>query len=226
MTPPVQPVVDRLRHAAFELFAEAGYDATSVDAIAQRAGVGRTTFFRTFATKEAVIFPDHDALLGQVDARLAATGADSRQLALAEASGLVLRHYLDEGDLARSRYRLTRSVPALREREAAGMQRYQQVFRTHLRAWSSEPDGLLGELHAELMAGAVVTGHNLVLRRWLRGLTDAPETELTEVMAEIGRLIRHDREAPSTAGGHVVVLGPDTDLDRALDVVRRTLTRT
>ena len=46
-------VADRLREAAFDLFAEQGYDATSVEAIAERAGVGRSTFFRAYPTKEA-----------------------------------------------------------------------------------------------------------------------------------------------------------------------------
>ena len=60
---PTSDVAHRLRDAAFALFAEQGYDATTVEAIAERAGVGRTTFFRVFGTKEDVIFPDHAAVL-------------------------------------------------------------------------------------------------------------------------------------------------------------------
>lgn len=218
---PDRPVAARLQEAAFALFSEQGYDATSVDQIAERAGVGRSTFFRTFPSKEAVIFPDHEDVLGRIDARLAVASAGQHFLALREAARIVLRHYLDEGELARARYRLTRSVPALREREIAGMQRYQQAFRTFVRTWEAgDAEELQAELRAELVAGAVVTAHNLVLRRWLRGLTAAPEAEFDTAMDEVERLFA--AREPS-GGGRVVVLGPGADLDEALTAVRRAL---
>ena len=41
-------VRDRLAQAAFELFSERGYEQTTVDDITERAGLGRTTFFRHY----------------------------------------------------------------------------------------------------------------------------------------------------------------------------------
>ena len=46
----------RLAHAALELFAERGYENTTVIDIAQRAGLGKTTFFRHFQDKREVLF--------------------------------------------------------------------------------------------------------------------------------------------------------------------------
>src|SRR6476659_540327 len=57
---------ERLADAALALFEESGYEPTTVDDIAERAGVGRSTFFRHFRSKEDVIFPDHEALRAQV----------------------------------------------------------------------------------------------------------------------------------------------------------------
>jgi hypothetical protein len=51
-------VRERLAAAAFALFNEHGYEQATVDDIAERAGVGRTTFFRHYRSKEDVIFPD------------------------------------------------------------------------------------------------------------------------------------------------------------------------
>jgi AcrR family transcriptional regulator len=215
-------VAERLREAAFALFSEQGYDATSVDQIAERAGVGRSTFFRAYPTKEAVIFPDHEEVLARIEARLAAAAPGQHFLAIREAARLVLRHYLDEGEHARARYRLTRSVPALREREIAGMQRYQETFRVFIRAWDAEADPadvLRIDLRAELLAAALVTAHNHVLRRWLRGTTNDPEAEFDTAMAEVERLFT----TRGATGGHVVVLGPGADLDRALAAVREAL---
>jgi AcrR family transcriptional regulator len=45
-----------IEDAALELFAEEGYEATTVDQIAERAEVSKATFFRYFATKGEVIF--------------------------------------------------------------------------------------------------------------------------------------------------------------------------
>src|SRR5436305_13321735 len=48
---------ERLIHAAVELFAEQGYEATTVNEIAERAGgLTKTTFFRHFTDKREVLF--------------------------------------------------------------------------------------------------------------------------------------------------------------------------
>jgi len=215
---------DRLRDAAFELFAEQGYDATTVDHIAERAGVGRSTFFRLFATKDDVIFPVHDEVLAAIRARFAAATTEHNLLAVTEAARLVLRNYLAEGARARERYRLTRSAPALRHREVASMQRYHQVFRDFVRSWSDAPDEPLVDLRAELMAAAVVTAHNHVLRRWLRGepaVVADPEGAFDRAMAEVTRAYMRSDTAP--AGRTVVVVTATGDADEVADSVRAAL---
>jgi AcrR family transcriptional regulator len=162
----------RLREAAYALFEQLGYAATTVDQIAAEAGVGRTTFFRAFGSKEDVIFPDHDALVARVAARLGTLGSDpmAAPIGATEAARIVLEHYLDEGDLARARYRLTASVPTLRDREVSSTAGYRRLFRDALRSWTGEEEG--DDLRAEVIAGSIVTAHNHVLRRWLRGAVD------------------------------------------------------
>lgn len=48
----------RLRQAALELFAQQGYDATTVAQVAAAAGVTPMTFFRHYASKERVVLDD------------------------------------------------------------------------------------------------------------------------------------------------------------------------
>jgi AcrR family transcriptional regulator len=55
-----------IEDAAWELFAEQGYDETSINDIAERANVAPRTFFRYFPTKEAVMYPQFDELLESV----------------------------------------------------------------------------------------------------------------------------------------------------------------
>src|SRR6201988_2620804 len=82
----------RLEQAALELYAERGFDQTTVVEIAQRAGLTERTFFRHFADKREVLFggasalqdllvrtvastPDAVAPLDAIAAALAAAGA-------------------------------------------------------------------------------------------------------------------------------------------------------
>jgi len=206
--------------AAYELFEERGYDGTSVDDIAERAGIGRSTFFRMFGSKDDVIFPEHEALLARMEARLAgAVTTETRYVAVAEAARLVMLHYLAEGEVARARYRLTRSVPVLRAREIVGQQQYTRLFRTWIHRWYEDaPDAAL---RAELMAAAVVTAHNHVLRGWLRGLTDDPMPAFDRAMVEVTDLFA--REAAEDAGTTVVVLRSGRSVESVLPAVRAAL---
>jgi AcrR family transcriptional regulator len=45
-----------LREAALKLFATQGYDSTTTEEIAEKAGVAARTFFRYFPTKESVLY--------------------------------------------------------------------------------------------------------------------------------------------------------------------------
>lgn len=178
------PARDRLAQAAFALFDEQGYERTTVDDITERAGLGRTTFFRYYRSKEDVIFPDHDLMLRQVRDRLSSSSRQTALAAVSDAIRLVLLHYIEEGDVARRRYALTSTVPALRDREIATVARYQRVLREFIAEWLGE-SGEPASLRAEIMAAAVVAAHNHVLRRWLRGESPEPVTELDEALHQI-----------------------------------------
>jgi mycofactocin system transcriptional regulator len=61
-----------LELVALELFAERGFDSTTVDDVAEAAGIGRRTFFRYFPSKNDVVYGDFDAALDLLRERLAA----------------------------------------------------------------------------------------------------------------------------------------------------------
>jgi AcrR family transcriptional regulator len=157
-----------LVRAAVELFSERGYDETTVDDVAAAAGVGRRTFFRYFRGKEDAVSPDHDACLARVEAVL--TGAHPAEPVLAlvlRAGETVFDLYFDDAEIARKRFALTHAVPALRDREAASVDRYRRLFTRQLqRRLADVPDG---ELRAAVTAAAVVAAHNHALRAWLAG---------------------------------------------------------
>ncbi|NEC90246.1 mycofactocin system transcriptional regulator [Streptomyces sp. SID12501] len=62
-----------LERLGFELFAQQGFDATTVDDIAAAAGIGRRTFFRYFASKNDLVWGDFEDQLVRLEHLLAAT---------------------------------------------------------------------------------------------------------------------------------------------------------
>jgi AcrR family transcriptional regulator len=160
----------QLAAAAMELFATRGYAETTVDDIAAAAGVARRTFFRHFRSKEEAIFPDHDDTLVRAEAVLEAAPAHENPIdTVCRGIKEVMRMYAAAPAVSVERYKLTREVPALREREIASVARYERLFTRYLLARFDE-DSHHGDepLLAEVAASAVVTAHNHVLRRWLR----------------------------------------------------------
>jgi AcrR family transcriptional regulator len=230
---------ERLAEAAFALFDERGYEQTTVDDITERAGLGRTTFFRHYRTKEDVIFPDHDRLLEQLAERLRTSSHNTPLGAVADAVRLVLLHYVNEGDLARRRYALTSKVPALHDREIVSGARYQRLFREFIAGGRPDaivPDAIVpdatvpgatvprgagpAQLRAEMAAAAVVAAHNHVLRRWLRGESPDPVREVDEALRLVTELFGAPAGEPE-GGTTVVAFRTGQDIDSLIPALRR-----
>ncbi|WP_159502325.1 TetR/AcrR family transcriptional regulator [Microbacterium sp. 18062] len=163
--------------AALDLFALQGFEATSVDQIAQAAGISRSTFFRQFGGKDDVVFADHELLLGQLRTYLSAEHGNPWE-AVCEASMQVYRHFAADPELARRRYTIVRGVPALRDREIVMVFRYERLFDEYLRR--ALPG--LDPLDAVAFAALVTAVHNHVLRQLLRGPKKVPATVLRRAL--------------------------------------------
>jgi AcrR family transcriptional regulator len=59
-----------IEEAAFRLFDDRGYAATTVADIAEAADIAPRTFFSYFPSKEAVVFGDFDEVFGTLEARM------------------------------------------------------------------------------------------------------------------------------------------------------------
>jgi AcrR family transcriptional regulator len=219
-------VRQELTAAAIHLFHTNGYERTTVDEIAEAAGVARRTFFRYFRSKEDAVFPDHDDCLRRV--RESLDTADPQRppfVVMSEAAHLVLGMYAADRQLAVARYRVTREVEALREREITTTSRYQRLFAEYLhkRLRGRDEQRLL----QEVAGAAVVATHNFVLRQWLRdGGTGDPHARLDAGLRTVShsfpRWLSTQSGAPSSGDdGEVLVLRvrPDTPLWRIAEEI-------
>jgi AcrR family transcriptional regulator len=110
-----QLVRQEIARAGWLLFAERGYEATTVEAVARAAGVSRRTFFRYFSSKEDVAVGTSDAL---ADDFLAAFKArplhEAPIVSIQHALRPVVAMRLADVAEARAIIRLLRESPAVR----------------------------------------------------------------------------------------------------------------
>ncbi len=158
-------VRERIAAAARALFADRGYHSTTVDAIAEQAGIARRTFFRYFRSKDEAIFPHHDRMAQSVSYFLHSQDESPPVEAICAGARIIFLAYVEEPAVSIERYRVAHSVQALRDREIASVNIYIRMFSRYLRErFEGDPDA---DLHADVAASAVVAAHNQVLRAWL-----------------------------------------------------------
>ena len=151
---------------ARELFAERGFDATTVEDIAAAAGIGRRTFFRYFASKNDVVWGDFDRGLADLRARLAAADRDQPLLdALRE--GVLAFNVLPAGGLEwhRARMGLILTVPALQAHSTLRYAAWRGVVAEFVAVRLGLAAGdLLPQLVGHLCLGAALTAYE----QWLQ----------------------------------------------------------
>jgi AcrR family transcriptional regulator len=105
----------RLMAAALRLFAERGFDETTVEEIAAAADVASRTFFRYFPAKVDVLFADHDDLVGLLRDTLATRPPDEPILeAVRRATLAAIDRVLADPELFLTRSRLVTTVATAR----------------------------------------------------------------------------------------------------------------
>jgi AcrR family transcriptional regulator len=125
--------VGRLQSAAFELFAEQGFDQTTVAQIAERAGLTERTFFRHFADKREALFAGADTLLADLVAALHATPRTAPPLAQVTAALERLGEYFVDPERPRQRQAVINAHAELRERELIKLASWSAAFAATLR---------------------------------------------------------------------------------------------
>ena len=160
----------RLREAAMALYAERGYDGTTVAEIADRAGVTARTFFRHFADKREVLFAGSELLERHMVEALAAAPPDASPMEAVTAAVLASAEFFDDirRDYSRRRAAVITSTPELRERELIKMASLTEAFTKALAERGVSPDV------AALAAEAGVAVFRVSFERWVAE-PDGPE---------------------------------------------------
>jgi len=103
-----------LQLIALRLFAERGFDDTTIEQIAAEAGVSERTFFRYFATKASVLWSEFETEVETIRSSLAAAPDDLPMMVAIRGAVVAANHYhADDVPEMRMRMHLIASVPAL-----------------------------------------------------------------------------------------------------------------
>ena len=181
--------------AATDLFAEKGYDETTVDEIADRAGVSRRSFFRYFSSKSDLMasgIMDYGTFLSEA-VRACPPGSS--------VSDVVHRAVLQVAQqcTARSHTRRVMQIvarypaakEALNSRAPELRKRVEAAFASRGRAFRRLPPGVLTDLTLAIL--------DAVFHFWFRQGEQDIETSTNEVLATLGLMAFDERETP--AGG-------------------------
>ena len=152
----------RLERAAMELYAERGFDTTTVADIAERAGLTERTFFRHFSDKREVLFWGaatlETFLVERVDATPGRTGPVDAIIDALEGAGTDF--FPDEPDRAARRQSVIAANDELRERELIKLASLAGALAGALRRRG------VGEPAASLAAEAGIAVFKVAFQEW------------------------------------------------------------
>lgn len=164
-----------IQEHALRLFAQQGYDATTVEQVAAAAEISPSTFFRYFKTKEDVVLHDEydPILIGLVEQQPA-------DLPPLEALRRAIRTAFaamgpGEKDKILARMRLQMSVPALRARTYEQLiANLHMIAETMAKRAGRQPD----DLAVQVFAGACLGVLLAALFAWV----ESPDTDLADLV--------------------------------------------
>lgn len=176
----------RLRAAAFDLYAETGFEQTTVARIASRAGVTERTFYRYFADKREVLFAGSEDIQHSMVAAVETSlpSLDAAKLVAIALEALAAFFPADRRAFSRRRQAIVDSQPALQERELLKLAALKRALAAALVGHGVEP------ARAAVAAESAVGVFSVSFARWLteegeRGL-DAVQRE---VLAELRAIV-------------------------------------
>ncbi|GLY71429.1 mycofactocin system transcriptional regulator [Amycolatopsis taiwanensis] len=175
-----------VEHAAFELFDSRGFERTTIDDIAEAAGIGRRTFFRYFPSKNDIAWGDFDDQLRLMRKRLADYPADAPLLEVIS-DALVDFNRIEPAQVRqhRRRMRLILATPALQAHSALRYADWRQVLADFVgERLGVAPDSLAPQAIAYATLGVALAAYE----QWLRSSEADLGDLLAAGMAELARL--------------------------------------
>ncbi len=166
-----------LLEAAYTLFAERGYHETTMDEIADAAGVSRRTAFRYFPTKHSLVFPERESRLERFQELLHEDPKLGPYAALRHAVLTLAAEYEDDRGYLLTQDALVQATPELAGLELRLDRDFEEAMVERLRDGGRSR---AAARRARVLGAAVMGVIRASLREWLDGGGKADLVELGE----------------------------------------------
>ena len=153
-----------LSDAAFRLFAERGFDETTIEDIVEQVEVSPRTFFRYFDSKEDVVIGFFDDLGLELRAMLAGRPSDEPSFtALRAALGTLIDLYEERQDRVVAAKRLAHETPSIRARLLDKHARWENGVTEELVTRGGDPSQ---EPQMRLLAAVALAAFSTAVSAW------------------------------------------------------------
>ena len=152
---------DALVAAAYELFRERGFVGTTMEDVADRAGLSRRTAFRYFASKDELVFPQRAERLSLFERELEARPGETALATVKRACLEMARDYAASRKRMLAQWRIVEAEPALLGREIQLDRDFEKAIE------SAFEKGGASRRRARVRAAAIVGAVRATLREWL-----------------------------------------------------------
>lgn len=174
--------------AAFQLFAERGFDETTTDDIAEAAGIGRRTLFRYFPSKFDIPWGQFDASLDHFRWTLESEATDQPVWRAVQRS-VVAFNTFDSSALPqhRARMALILGTPSLQAHSVLMYERWRSVIADFVAERSGQgPTDLLPRTVGHVSLALAISAYEQWLRRRQADLTGLLEESLCSLRSYLG----------------------------------------
>ncbi|MEV6657258.1 TetR family transcriptional regulator [Nocardia fluminea] len=147
-------VTSELLDRAQDLFAEYGYEAVTIDQIAASAGMSKRTFFRYFASKDALVLGKYDRQGQQFAAAIAARPPDEPVWVSLRRMFDGVVEYISDPELAKRVAEMDRVISASETLRAGQLERLQRGQNLVVEQIEKRSNGVITGLSATALVAA------------------------------------------------------------------------
>jgi AcrR family transcriptional regulator len=173
-----------LRDSAMALFSRHGFDATTIEEIAEACDMSPRTFFRYFPTKEDVLLGDSGLRCAALLAVLAAQPPDRTPLAALHAAMRTIAYdYQSERSLSLARLAIIQASPSLRAYKSEAQRGWEDAILDELVRRAATAESAIPTLELRLIASVSIGALRAALDTWLADDTRDLMTLVDEAFA-------------------------------------------
>jgi AcrR family transcriptional regulator len=213
-----QLVRDTIYEAAIELFGKKGFDQTTVEEVAQAAGVSRRSFFRYYATKDDLLAQSVMHYGAALTAAIAACPATLAPLEVVREMVLAGVKHTSAQPLIRQIIEIAQRSPAARQAYASRLRdvedRVSDAFALRLKSASHY------DLKPRLLGNLTIVIMNIAITSWFTGEYKDLSTAAMEAFSVLSRIVC-DQASLNRSNGSVAAARNPARIPRQTVFTRR-----